>query len=192
MIAARIIASALIIVVITQLTYVALGGSGQMHIAYPIWRIEALAALVVTLFGFVIVMRNPLAGGCLVLAGLCNLIQTGIGLSMFYQLGYGSGSAPNPVFMPVLGFSFFLYFAAKAAIGVAGVVLGTGLWRGATGLWRLLGGAAVVVGLAALLLNGAAMSLGLGQVPLAGAAGATAAFLVALVLLRMPAAHDAA
>ena len=61
--AAQIIAAALIVTAITQLVYVTLGGGGISHIAYPIWRIETLSALVVALFAFVILKQNPLVGG---------------------------------------------------------------------------------------------------------------------------------
>ncbi len=183
---AHIIAAALIVTAITQLVYVTLGGGGNSHIAYPIWRIETLSALVVALFAFVILKQNPLVGGCLAVAGIFNVIQTGMGLTMFYQLGYGGEEPPNPVFFPVLFMSFFLYFAAKAALGVAAVVLGLELWQTITGgVWRIIGALSVLTGLGALLLNVAAMMLGLGVVPFAGAVGVVAALFVALGLIQL-------
>jgi hypothetical protein len=181
--AAQLVATALIVTAITQMTYVVLGGSGNSHIAYPIWRIESLSALVVALFSFVIVKHHALIGGCLAVGGIFNLIQTGIGLSMFYQLGYGGETPPNPVFFPVLRMSFFLYFAAKAALGLAAIILGMELWQTvAAGVWRMAG---ALVGLGALLLNAAAMMLGLGVVPFAGAVGVVAAVFTAIALIRV-------
>ena len=56
---------------------------------------------------------------------------------MFYQLGYGGETPPNDVFFPVLRMSFFLYFAAKAATGVAAITLGMVLWQTLDGgVWR--------------------------------------------------------
>ena len=190
--AAQLVAAALIATAITQMVYVMLSGSGKSHVAYPIWRIEALSALVVSLFSFVIAGRNALVGGCLAVGGIFNLIQTGMGLSMFYQLGYGGDGPPNPVFFPVLRMSFFLYFAAKAALGVAAIVLGIELWQTVTGgMWRIVGLLTGLAGLGALLLNAAAMMMGLGVVPFAGAVGVVAALLTALALIRAMKPADA-
>ena len=191
--AARLVATALVVTAITQMVYVILGGGGNSHVAYPIWRIETLSALVVSMFSFIIVKRNALVGGCLAVSGVFNLIQTGMGLTMFYQLGYGGDAPPNPVFFPVLRMSFFLYFAAKASLGVAAMVLGMELWQTiADGAWRAVGLLAGLAGLGALLLNVAAMMLGLGVVPFAGAVGVVAAVLVALALIRVIKAVDGA
>ena len=181
--AAQLITIALLVTAVTQMIYVLLEGSGKSHIAYPIWRTEALAALVVALCGFVIFQRHALVGGCLVVCGLFNVMQTGMGLTMFYQLGYGGDAPPNPVFFPVLRMSFFLYYAAKAALGVAAIFLGTGLWQDNTGgIWRILGLLLAASGAAALLLNAAAMAMGLGVIPFAGELGVVAAILTAVTL----------
>jgi hypothetical protein len=109
-----------------------------------------------------------------------------MGLTMFYQLGYGGETPPNPVFFPVLRMSFFLYFAAKAALGVAAIILGMELWQTIAGdVWRIVGLLVAIAGLGALLLNAAAMMLGLGVVPFAGAVGVVAAVLTALALIRV-------
>lgn len=184
--AAELVATALVVSSMTALVYVVLGGGGNSHIAYPIWRIETLSALVVALFSFALIKRNALVGGCLVVAGIFNVIQTVMGLTMFYQLGYGGETPPNPVFFPVLLMSFFLYFAAKAALGVAAITLGMDLWQNNTGgVWRIVGLLVGLAGLAALLLNAAAMMLGLGVVPFAGAAGVVAAVFTAIALIRV-------
>lgn len=184
--AAQLVAAALVVTAITQLIYVILGGGGNSHIAYPIWRIETLSALIVALFSFAIMKHNALVGGCLAVAGIFNVIQTGLGLTMFYQLGYGGDTPPNPVFFPVLRMSFFLYFAAKAALGVAAIALGLELWQSiASGLWRIVGLLVALAGLAAVLLNTAAMLLGLGVVPFAGAVGVVAAVATAVALVRV-------
>jgi hypothetical protein len=184
--AAQLVATALVVTAITQMVYVILDGGGKSHVAYPIWRIETLSALVVSLFSFVIVKRNALVGGCLAVGGIFNLIQTGMGLTMFYQLGYGGDAPPNPVFFPVLRMSFFLYFAAKAALGVAAIILGMELWQTiAGGMWRIVGLLVGLAGLGALLLNAAALMMGLGVVPFAGAVGVVAAVFTALALIRV-------
>ncbi|TIX49733.1 hypothetical protein [Alteraurantiacibacter aquimixticola] len=189
--ASQVVSAALILTVVTQIAYMALGASGQSHIAYPIWRTEALLGLVVAVAGFVIARRDALVGGCLVAGGIFNLIQTGMGLTLFYQLGYGGEGEPNPVFMPVLGFSFFLYFAAKAAFGIAAVELGRQLWRRAAGAWRIAGLLAAITGVAALLVNATAMAIGMRVVFPAGATGTVATFFLALCLLaKLPSEAD--
>lgn len=188
--AAQAISVALIITVATQLIYLALGASGQSHIAYPIWRTEALAALVVAVLGFAIVSRSAVVGGCLVVSGILNLIQTSMGLTLFYQLGYGGDTPPEPAFFAVLGMSFFLYFAAKLAIGAAGIVLGQKLWAGGLTLGKAVGALAMLTGLAAAVLNAAAMIMGMDLVFIAGAAGTAATFFVAAALLLAKPASD--
>lgn len=184
--AAQLVAAALVVTAITQMVYVILGGGGNQPVAYPIWRIETLSALVVALFSFVIIKRNALVGGCLAVSGIFNVIQTGMGLTMFYQLGYGGDTPPNAVFFPVLRMSFFLYFAAKVAVGMAAIMLGMELWQTiAGGVWRIVGLLTGLAGLGALLLNVAAMMLGLGVVPFAGAVGVVAAVLTAIALIRV-------
>jgi hypothetical protein len=184
--AAQLVATALVVTAITQMVYVILEGGGKSHVAYPIWRIETLSALIVALFSFVLVKRNALVGGCLAVGGIFNVIQTGMGLTMFYQLGYGGDAPPNPVFLPVLRMSFFLYFAAKAALGVAAIILGMELWqRISGGMWRFVGLLVGLAGLGALVLNAAAMTMGLGVVPFAGAVGVVAAVFTALALIRV-------
>jgi len=184
--AAQLVAAALVVTAITQMVYVILGGGGNQPVAYPIWRIETLSALVVALFSFVIIKRNALVGGCLAVSGIFNVIQTGMGLTMFYQLGYGGDTPPNAVFFPVLRMSFFLYFAAKVAVGMAAIMLGMELWQTiAGGMWRIVGLLTGLAGLGALLLNVAAMMLGLGVVPFAGAVGVVAAVLTAIALIRV-------
>jgi len=189
--AAQLVATALVVTAITQFVYVMLSGGGNSNVAYPIWRIETLSALVVSLFSFIIIKRNALVGGCLAVSGVFNVIQTGMGLTMFYQLGYVGDAPPNPVFVPVLRMSFFLYFAAKASLGVAAIVLGVELWQTvANGMWRLVGLLVGIAGIGALLLNVAAMMLGLGVVPFAGAVGVVAAVFTALALIRVIATGD--
>lgn len=182
--AAQAIAAALGLTVVTQIAYMALEASGNAAIAYPIWRLEAVLALVVAAFGFMLVPRQALVGGAIAAGGICNLIQVGMGLTMFYQLGYGSEAGPEPVFFAVLGFSFYLYFAAKALFGLAGFALGAALWREAGGVWRYVGALAALGGLVAMATNAAAMATGMDMVFIAGAAGTAATALLALALVR--------
>lgn len=182
--AGQVVAAALILTVITQIAYLGLEASGNAAIAYPIWRTEAIAALLVAVFGFGLLARNAIIGGALAMGGLLNLFQTGMGLTLFYQLGYGGEAPPEPTFMPILGFSFFLYFAAKAAIGIGGFVLGLWLFAREQGMWKWLGLVTLVLGLGAFLANTAAMAVGMDIVFIAGGIGTAATLFTAITLLR--------
>lgn len=177
-----IVALALVTTVITQVVYLALDAGGQSHIAYPIWRIEALAALTVSILGFALYRLQPLVAGGLVVSGLLNLLQTAMGLMLFYQLGYGGEEPPGQAFFAVLGLSFFLYFAAKVAIGGVAILLGAMLWKRGKLLPRTIGALAALAGLAAVVLNAAAMVVGMDMVFIAGAAGTAATLFAAMSL----------
>ncbi len=188
--AAQLVALAMLATVVTQLVYMGLDAGGKSHIAYPIWRTEAVIALFVAVLGLVLARTNALVGGAIATGGIFNLFQTGMGLTMFYQLGYGGEGPPDPAFFPVLNFSFFLYFAAKAAFGIAGIALGMELWRSHGGAWKFAGLLAALTGLVALALNLGAMSMGMGLVFYAGGAGTAAAVFLAAALFRFDPAES--
>lgn len=174
-------ALALLVCVITQALYIGLDASGT-PLATALWRIEALAFLVIAVLGMAIVAARPLLGAGLATGGIVNLAQIGIGLTMFEPLSK-AGEALAPAFASVLAFAFFLYFAGKAAFGLAAIALGLALWRIAPGVARIAGAFAALAGLVALVTNGAAMMLGMDLVFLAGATGTAAMALLALAIL---------
>ncbi len=93
-----------------------------------------------------------------------------------------AGDAGGVVLQTVLRVSFLLYFRAKAPIGLAGIGLGLKLWMRGSGTARLVGGAAVLVGLVAAAVNGFALPQGMAYVFPAGATGTAAALTTAAVL----------
>ncbi|MEL1251261.1 hypothetical protein [Aurantiacibacter gilvus] len=180
--AAQAIAAALAFTVVTQIAYLALDAGGKSEIGYPIWRLEAVLQLVVIAFGLMLVPRQPLLGGAISASGIFNLLQLGLGLTMFYNLGLGTEDGPEPTFFAVVGFAFFLYFAAKALLGIAAFALGAALWREERGPWRIVGALTALSGLAALAVNIAAMASEMELTFPAGAAGTVATALLALAL----------
>lgn len=177
---AQIICVALIISVVTQVMYIGLDASGT-PLATAIWRTEAVVMLLIGMFGFKYARHWPLVSAGLVAGGLFNVMQTGMGLTMFGPLG-DAGEPLAPVMGAVLSYAFFLYFAAKAAFGLGAVALGLKAWSKASGWPKLAGVLAGLTGLIALVLNLYAMCVGMAAVFLAGAAGTVAAFFLALAI----------
>lgn len=179
--AALAVAAALAFTVVTQLAYLGLDAGGKPELGYPIWRMEAVLALPVIAFGFMLVPRHALLGGTIAASGVLNLVQVGMGLNMFYQLNGADG--PDAAFLAVVGLAFFLYFAAKALLGLAALALGAALWREKSGAWRIVGLLAALSGMASLAANAAAMVIGMDLVTIAGATGTLATALLALALV---------
>lgn len=177
--ATPLIAIALIAIVVTQVLYVSTDVSGTPG-ALILWRCEAVAFLAIALLGFVWLRDAPLVAGGLVLGGLFNVLQVGIGLTMFRPL-IDAGEPLAPVMRAVLDFAFFLYHGGKVSFAVAALAIGFVAWSGASGWAKIVGGLAMLAGIAALAVN--LFTLAGGSIAyLAGASGATATFFLALAL----------
>ncbi len=177
----RLVAIALLVCVVTQAMYVGLEASGT-PLAVMLWQTEAVAYLLIGLFGLAIIAARPVLGAGLATGGIVNLIQAGMGLTMFEPLT-SAGEPLAPAFAAVLAMAFFLYFAGKAAFGLSAIVLGLVLLRSAPASARVLGGAAALAGLLALAVNLLAMMIGMSLAFAAGATGTVAMAVLALALL---------
>ncbi len=184
----QIAALALIVTVATQLLYVSAGAFGITPNRNVVWGLEVVAFLIVGIFGLALVPARPVAGAAIALGGMLNVIQAGMGLVMFGPLGEG-GDALGPVFQAVLAFAFLLYFAAKAAFAIAGVSLGRGLWKSASGPAKILGAAAIVTGAVSLVASTimifGGMQTSIGETGLlfpAGGIGTAATLFLAVIL----------
>lgn len=183
---AMIVAGAIIVSVVTQIAYLTI--KGAVVTAPMIWGTEAVVFLAIGLFALVPALRGgPHAPGwaALALFGVFNLVQAGIGLTMFGPLGE-AGDALAPAMEAILAGAFFFFFTGKAAIGVAGLVFGLALLGKPGAAFKTVGGLTALAGLAALLTNLAAMILGRDLAMLAGGAGTAAAAFVAAALLILP------
>ena len=99
------------------------------------------------------------------MAAVLNVVQVGIGLTQFGP--FRAAAQANPelegVAFSVVAFSFFGYNAAKILLGLAAIVFGMAKMKAGG---KLLGGAAALVGVIALVANALVMMFGLdGFVP---------------------------
>ncbi len=178
------VSALLILTVISQLVYTAtLSGVGIIEgwpLRSTIWTAELVifsAIAIASLAGLVRTQDMQLGWSALVVAGLMNMVQSGIGLSMFLPAS-NAGEEFAPLMTTVLAGSFLFYYLAKVILGLAAIFFGLSLFRGADTIGRILGLVSLITGLVAMILNIAALRLGLGAVPLAGASGAIATFFV--------------
>lgn len=186
--AAALVALTLIGSIATQLLYfAALSGVGIVEgwpLRSAIWGTEVILftlMAVAALVGLARDPRFPVIYAALAVSALVNLVQAAIGLVGFLPAGE-AGDAGGVVLQTVLGVSFLLYFLAKALIGLAGIGLGLKLWTRGTGAAKFVGGAAILVGLAAAAVNGFALPQGMAHVFPAGATGTAAALTTAAAL----------
>ena len=181
--AAALVSIMLILTVATQLLYTAtLSGVGIVDgwpLRSTIWTAEILLFTGITMVSLVGLIRSPnmqLGWAALVVAGLINVVQSGIGLSMFLP-ATNAGADFAPLMGTVLAGSFLFYNLAKAIIGLAALIFGLSLFRNGQSIGRTVGLVSAIAGSIAIALNVAAVNLGLGSVPFSGASGAVATFL---------------
>lgn len=179
---ATFISFMLLLTVISQIIYTTtLSGVGIVEgwpLRSTIWTIELLlftAIAIASLVGLVRSSDMQLGWSALVVAGLVNMVQSGIGLSMFLP-ATKAGEEFAPLMGTVLAGSFLFYYLAKAVLGFAAVFFGLSLFRNGEAVGRVVGLVSLIVGVVAIALNIAAVRLGLGAVPLAGVSGAIATF----------------
>lgn len=193
--AATLVALTLVASVATQLLYFSLLSGVGIVEGWPlrsaIWSIEVIAFALMAVAAFVGLVREPrypVVFAALGMAGIVNLAQAAIGLGGFLPAGE-AGDAGGVVLSAMLGIAFLLYFLAKALIGMAGIGLGLALWQRGAGAARLVGAAAILVGIGATAVNGYALPTGMAHVFPAGATGTAAALTTALALwlaVRLP------
>jgi hypothetical protein len=132
--------------------------------------------------------RRHLAWSAITAAAILNVVQVGVGLTMFGPFFEASGNVEGltPAARSVVAFSFMVYNAAKVLLALALIVFGLEMLNAAS---KLLGGASALVGLVALLSNCASLAAGrniFGDLPLAGGSGVVATVLLAVCLLTLP------
>lgn len=174
---------AMIVLVVTQLSYVVLSDSGfEMH-RRVIWTTEAVAFLGITVLALVALAQHSKlapAWAAIAVSGVLNVVQVGMGLAMFGPLKDG-GEAMAPAYEAVVGGAFFLYFTGKWLFGLAAILVGAAMLRG-TGLAKAAGMLAILSGLAAMAVNLLGMASGMAWIFPAGATGTAATLLLAIAL----------
>lgn len=179
---ATFVSAALLLTVFSQIIYTAtLSGVGIIEgwpLRSTIWTIELLlftSIAIASLVGLVRSSDMQFGWSALVVAGLINMVQSGIGLSMFLP-ATRAGAEFAPLMGTVLAGSFLFYYLAKVALGLGAIFFGLSLFRNDKGIARVVGLVSLIVGVIAVALNVAAVLLGRGGVPLAGVSGAVATF----------------
>lgn len=186
---ATITAALLLIAAITQAVYTGL------YLAMPdvprgfLWGTEAFLFVLLAAFaGSALVQARQLHLGwsAIAMAAVLNVVQVGVGLTMFGPFSEAAGADPAlaPLIGAVVAFSFMVYNAAKVLLGLAAIVFGLARMNAGG---KALGGLTAVVGVVALAANTLSMALGRdfsGDLPIAGGSGVLATLLLALCLLR--------
>ncbi len=183
--AAQITATLLIAVVVTQIVYFTLSSVGADINRMIIWTAEAAAFLGISAFALAAMAhsrRHAAMWAAIAVGGMLNVIQIGMGLTMFVPLS-DAGETMAPAFSAVLAGAFFLYFAAKFLFGGAAIAVGLTLMRSAGGAGKAIGVLAGLTGLAAMAANLYAMATGMDAVFPAGAAGTAATAFLALAII---------
>lgn len=172
----------LLLTVASQLLYVAtLSGVGIVDgwpLRSTIWTTELVLFTGIAIASLVGLVRSPdiqWGWAALLVAGLINMVQSGIGLSMFLP-ATKAGAEFAPLMGTVLAGSFLFYFLAKAILGLAALLFGLSLFRKDKTIDRVVGLVSMIAGVIAIGMNIAAVRMGLGAVPLAGASGTIATF----------------
>lgn len=179
--AGEVIAAAFFITIVTQIVYVTmLGGVGIVEgwpLRSTLWTIELFAFVAIAVAALVLMVRDaPRAfiWAALAVSGLLNIVQAGIGLSMFLPITE-AGEQFAPVMSTIVAGAFLFYFLAKALLGLAGIGLGIVLFSGAAKRAKAVGVLSIVAGLIAVAANIFAIPQGMTWVFEAGAAGTIAA-----------------
>lgn len=172
---AALVSIMLLLTVATQLLYTAtLSGVGIVDgwpLRSTIWTAELLLFTGIAMVSLVGLIRSPnmqLGWAALIVAGLINMVQSGIGLSMFLP-ATNAGEEFAPLMGTVLAGSFLFYNLAKAIVGLAALIFGLSLFRNGQSIGRVVGLISAIAGAIAIALNVAAVNLGLGSVPFSGA-----------------------
>ena len=182
-----ILTALLILAAITQAAYTALYLSGGEVPRQWLWGSEGAIFTLVAAFAGAAMLearRDYLGWAAIFAAAVLNVVQVGVGLTLFAPFGAAATALPDlaPVASGIVAFSFMVYNAAKALLGLAAIVFGMARMNEGP---KALGAAAALVGAVALLSNLASVLLGrdfLGEIPLAGGSGVLATVLLAACL----------
>ena len=170
----------LLLTVATQSLYLAtLSGVGIVDgwpLRSTIWTTEILLFTGITIASLVGLVRSSdmqWGWAALLVSGLINILQSGIGLSMFLP-ATKAGAEFAPLMGTLLAGSFLFYNLAKAILGLVALIFGLSLFRNDKTFGKVVGLVSMLAGVIAIVLNIAAVRLGLGSVPFSGASGSIA------------------
>lgn len=188
---AQIVGLLLLIAAVTQAIYTALYLSEADVPRQLMWGTEGFLFVLMAAFAgsaLAQATEQQLAWSAIMSAAALNVVQVGVGLTMFGPFFEAAGNveALAPAASAVVAFSFMVYNAAKVLLAIALITLGMAKVNAGS---RLLGGASTLVGLIAFASNTASMAAGrdvFGELPLAGGSGVVATVLLAVCLFTLP------
>ena len=188
---AQITGLLLLIAAVTQAIYTALYVAEAEVPRQLLWGTEGILFVLMAAFAgsaMVRADRQHLAWSAIAAAAVLNVVQVGVGLTMFGPFFEAAGDVEGltPAARAVVAFSFMVYNAAKVLLALALIVFGLARLNAGA---QLLGGVSAVVGLVALVSNMASMAAGrdvFGELPLAGGSGVMATVLLGVCLLTLP------
>jgi len=183
----RILATLLILIVISQAIYTALYVAAKDVPRLWLWGIEGLLfVIIMAIAGSALVQAKQYTLGfsAIFASAILNLIQVGIGLTQFvpFREVATNVEAIAPAASSVVALSFFIYNAAKILLGIGALVFGSAISQNGS---KLLGRITMLAGVAAIVTNAIVMMFGRMQAIPSGAIGVVATLLLAICLLKL-------
>ncbi len=188
---AQIVGILLLAAAVTQAVYTALYVAEMDVPRQLLWGTEGFLFVVMAAFAGAAALQakhHHLAWAAIAFAAVLNVVQVGVGLTMFGPFGEvaGGNEALAPLIGGVVAFSFMVYNAAKVLLALAAITLGLAKLSAGS---KILGGLTALIGAIAFITNALSMGMGRdfsGELPLAGGSGVLATLLLAIVLLTLP------
>ncbi len=186
----QIVAILLLTAAVTQAVYTALYVAEADVPRQFLWGTEGLLFVLLAAFAgsaMVEAKRYSLGWSAITMAAVLNVVQVGVGLTMFgpFYEAAGEVEALAPAAGSVVAFSFMVYNAAKILLGLAAIVFGMAVMQSGG---KVLGGLTAGIGALAMVANTLSMAAGrdvTGELPLAGGSGVLATVLLAVCLLKV-------
>lgn len=176
--------------------YIAIDQGAEVEVPRQLlWGLESVIFVFLAAFAGSAMLQakgQHLGWSAIAFAAVLNVVQVGVGLTMFapFLEHAGEAEAFQPVAYSIVAFSFMVYNAAKVLLAIAAVVFGMAkLDQGA----KALGGLTAVIGGVAIVSNTLSMAMGrdfMGDIPLAGGSGVLATLLLAVCLLTFKRDED--
>jgi hypothetical protein len=182
---AKVVAILLLAAAVTQAVYTALYIAKMDVPRQLMWGTEGILFTILAAFaGSALVQAKGMHLGwsAIAFAAALNVVQVGVGLTMFGPFGEAAGAVEGmaPAASAVVAYSFMIYNAAKVLLALAAIDFGMAKMNAGS---KALGGITALVGVVAMITNAASMAMGrtvFGEMPLAGGSGVLATVLLAL------------
>ncbi len=190
-----VVAWLLVAAAVTQAVYTGMYAAEMTPPRQLLWGTEGFLFVMLGAFAGAAMAQAKglhLAWSAILGAAILNVVQVGVGLTMFGPFREVAEAVPEaaPAASGVVAFSFMVYNAAKVLLALALIVVG--LARASEGA-KALGWISAVVGAFALVTNALSMAMGrdfAGELPLAGGSGVLATALLAACLFTLSFGDD--